>query len=179
MVSIKCLILCVLSYLLPLTIIFVAIALSPWFSFWDNALSDLGHCLKSSVAPLFNLALVLAGFLITIVVSRCLYGVSRVKTIILLYIGFTLILIGAFDEVYGKLHLFSSVMFFIGMIIYLVIYSVLEKKWYVLGIAVLHIVLWYLHFIQDIPPGAAIPELIAIFSFIPLYTYDIYREYRK
>ncbi len=43
-----------LSIIIPLISILVAAVLSDWFSIVNNALSDLGHAKRSSVAPLFN-----------------------------------------------------------------------------------------------------------------------------
>ncbi|MCK5626162.1 DUF998 domain-containing protein, partial [Candidatus Bathyarchaeota archaeon] len=44
----------------------ISIFQSPWFSWERSALSDLGHSVDSNVAPIFNLGLSLAGFLIMI-----------------------------------------------------------------------------------------------------------------
>jgi hypothetical membrane protein len=44
----------------------VSIVLSPWFSWWSNALSDLGHSVDSDVALLYNFGLLLAGFFMMI-----------------------------------------------------------------------------------------------------------------
>jgi hypothetical membrane protein len=40
----------------------VSMVLSPWFSWESNALSDLGHAIKSEVASIFNFGLLLVGF---------------------------------------------------------------------------------------------------------------------
>ena len=44
----------------------LSIILSPWFSWSTDALSDLGHSVKSDVASLYNFGLLLAGFLLVI-----------------------------------------------------------------------------------------------------------------
>jgi len=55
--------------LIAIIFIVTSIVLSPWFSWWSNALSDLGRSAatdvapKSEVAPLFNFGLLLSGFL--------------------------------------------------------------------------------------------------------------------
>ena len=59
-----CRLLPVFSVVVPLFLIMLAIALSGWFNIYDNALSDLGHAVRSNVVPLFNLGLSLGGFLI-------------------------------------------------------------------------------------------------------------------
>ena len=112
------------------------------------------------------------GFLVALTASRYMLDYNRLKAVILVYLGFSLALIGVFDEIYGFLHFIVSLMFFIGMIIYLISYSVYNKTIIPFIIAFLHIIMWILHFIYDIPPGAAIPELLAVFSYIPFYTLD-------
>ncbi|MCK4483018.1 hypothetical protein KAU55_07295, partial [Candidatus Bathyarchaeota archaeon] len=52
----------VIGSLLAYFSIGVSIALSPWFSWETNALSDLGHAVNSGVAPIFNFGLLLSGF---------------------------------------------------------------------------------------------------------------------
>ncbi|MEM2707195.1 MAG: hypothetical protein QW288_06765, partial [Ignisphaera sp.] len=54
------------SIFVPLICIAISIWLSPWFNILDNALSDLGHATRSSVAPIFNFGLSLGGFLIAL-----------------------------------------------------------------------------------------------------------------
>ena len=46
----------------------VSIVLSPWFNWESNALSDLGHAIRSEVAPIFDFGLLLAGFLLMVYV---------------------------------------------------------------------------------------------------------------
>jgi len=47
-------------------VIGISIIYSPWFSWQKNALSDLGHSVKSETAPIFNFGLLLTGLLIII-----------------------------------------------------------------------------------------------------------------
>lgn len=162
----------ILSICLPLLMILISIIMSPWFNIWYNALSDLGHAAKSSVAPIFNLGLVIGGYLISILGIKYMILYDKERTIILNYIGFMLILIGVYDEIYGKLHFLVSVLFFLGIIAYLLYISAKEKTIIPGTIAVLQIIMWYLHFYNDLPPGAAIPELIAVLSFAPFYYSD-------
>ena len=56
----------IVGLLLVYLAIGVSILLSPWFSWYRNALSDLGHVMKSEVASIFNLGLLLGGFLMII-----------------------------------------------------------------------------------------------------------------
>ena len=160
--------LAVLSIAIPLLLILLSILLSPWFNIVDNALSDLGHSIKSSAAPVFNAGLATGGFLISLV-SLCLLNSSRIYKALLFLAGYDLILIGVFDEVYGSLHFYVSLVFFITLIVLLVVYGLFERKYYFILLAIISISSWYLHFSKNIPPGAAIPELITIAFIIPVY----------
>jgi len=162
----------ILSVSIPLLLIFISIYLSPWFSFWDNALSDLGHACKSIVAPIFNFGLAVGGFLVSIASVKYMIYYSRLKSMILLFMGFMLVMIAVYDETYGKLHGAVSILFFIGLILYLILYGVKEKAIAPLIIAVLHIAIWFMHLAQNTPPGAAIPELLAVLTMIPFYMSD-------
>jgi len=46
--------------------IFLSLLFSPWFNWENNMLSDLGHAGISNAAPVFNLGLFLAGFLMMV-----------------------------------------------------------------------------------------------------------------
>ena len=160
--------LAVLSIAIPLVFILLAILLSPWFDIVNNALSDLGHSVKSKAAPVFNIGLVTGGFLIALV-DFCMLDCSRLYRALLFLAGYDLILIGVFDEVYGSLHFYVSLIFFTILIIMLLVYGVFERKYYSLSLAIISIILWYLHLYKDIPPGAAIPELVTVAFAIPVY----------
>ncbi len=160
-----------LSVAIPLSFIGLAALLSPWFSLLDNALSDLGHVVKSNAAPLFNLGLVLGG-LLSFTVSLKSSWVGRAYNAVLAYSGISLILVGVFDEAYGFLHFAVSVMFFTGLTAFLAVAVVREKllvKIFSLTLLAASITLWCIHYIYGIPRGAAVPELVSIASFIPIY----------
>ena len=71
----------------------LSIMLSPWFSWQQSALSDLGHATASSVAPLYNFGLVLTS-LFLIVYSVTVFGSqARYTSICLLVSGFLLQLV--------------------------------------------------------------------------------------
>jgi hypothetical membrane protein len=100
-----------------LSCIFVAISLSPWFSWSANALSDLG---VREAAVIFNSGLIAAGIL-SIVFATGLWMTSKGHILgrggaALFFIGaFALSGIGVFSEATGVVHLFFSVAFFILM----------------------------------------------------------------
>lgn len=112
----------VLVGILGLSIVYsclaASIALSPRFSWLRNTLSGLGHSVKSNVAVVFNLGLVLGGFLIAQYAILLLLKVRRMFTYYFLaFSGFCLQLVGVFDEVYGIIHFIVSLFFFLAIII--------------------------------------------------------------
>lgn len=86
--------------------IFIAIILSPWFRWENSALSDLGHSVRSEVAPIFNLGLLTSGFLIIYYSVTSFKNHAKYTSYLLILTGLSLQLVGAFDEVYKTVHLF-------------------------------------------------------------------------
>jgi hypothetical membrane protein len=165
------------SVIIPLICILVSVAYSPWFNIFDNALSDLGHAVKSSVAPLFNIGLVLGGLsaYTTAIVSR---HIDKHYNIVLMYTGVSLILVGVFDEVYRLLHFMVSVLFFIGIALFLLLVALKEEmkivKLYSATALVVIIVVWIIYFTYRVPRGAAIPEITSVALFAPAYLHVYY-----
>ena len=158
------------SFSVPLILIFISALLSPWFDPFSNALSDLGHATKSEVAPLFNFGLACGGFLATIASIKYLIRRNEILGLNVACSGFLLTLIGVFDEVYGFLHFFVSVAFFLSLLAFLVAYWIYYKRSKLLLLSVsLALFTWYLHFGPKMIKGAAIPELVSIFLFLPYY----------
>jgi len=98
------------------TLILLAIAYSPEFSWTENALSDLG-VQKGVTAVLFNTGLIITGVLailfaaglFTFVKARLL---SRIGGFLFLLDAFALTAIGIFPENIEPLHYYASVTFF-------------------------------------------------------------------
>ncbi|MFH0897336.1 MAG: DUF998 domain-containing protein [Candidatus Bathyarchaeota archaeon] len=106
----------------------VSIVVSPWFNFYDNALSDLGNtALHSSTAWIFNTGLVLSG----IFEASFAFLISRQRpswkyliwTVPLSVAGADLAMIGFFPENAGIVHLLVSVILFAFMSMAMFIYS--------------------------------------------------------
>ncbi len=161
------------SVALPLAFIAKAASMSEWFNVLENALSDLGHATRSGVAPVFNAGLVIGGLLAyTVAISS--RDVKTRYNIVLLFSALTLMFIGVFDEVYGKLHFYVSVLFFIGLLFYTAIcaldraLSLTVRSTAVVAVLVM-ITSWTLHYIFKIPKGAALPELICVVAWLPFY----------
>lgn len=171
--TLRGLILAVASFTIPLALIGLAATLSSWFNLYNNALSDLGHAIKSGVAPLFNTGLSLGGVLMILLAAKYVVSFSRTIGLLVMVAGYALILVGVFDEVYGVLHFVVSVLFFISILVLILGYGLILKNPKIIGLAfvlvALNVIAWALHITTGIPRGAAIPELISIFTTMPFY----------
>lgn len=173
------------SVVIPLICIIISIILSPWFNIFNNALSDLGHAVNSAVSPIFNFGLSSGGVLIITTATTIIPRFSKALATSLTLNGYTLILVAVFDEIYniyGKLHFWVSIAFFISLAISLIIYSIvvqgMVKKALSLTMLMICTTSWILHIFYRIPPGAAIPELISVFIVIPFYIDAVLKSLR-
>ncbi|MHA1653168.1 MAG: DUF998 domain-containing protein [Candidatus Thorarchaeota archaeon] len=103
--------------LVALLCIVTAIAISPWFSWFDNALSDLGNYNNGMpAAAIFNAGLITTGAMLFVFLMRLMGRVHDTLTrvglaIFSISVAF-LTLIGVFSENAGKIHFWASVGFF-------------------------------------------------------------------
>ncbi|ABM80860.1 DUF998 domain-containing protein [Hyperthermus butylicus] len=170
-----CMLLAVAGPLIPLAGIAVAATLaSGWWSFWDNAFSDLGNPRYDPVtAIVFNSALYTGAVLITVYAVLCIPRAGGLEAVLLALVGFTLGLVAVFDETYGHAHFVASAAFFLAMIPYVIAYSA-KRSPKLLATAALGTastsLLWYMHLVRDTPPGAAPPELTSIILLLAFYT---------
>jgi hypothetical membrane protein len=90
----------------------LSIAVSPWFTWTQHALSDLG--IQQSTAILFNNGIILSG-LLTLIFSVGLIKIlsRKIGAYLLLFSSLALIGIGLFPETVFPLHFFSSASFFV------------------------------------------------------------------
>ena len=106
-----------LTPLIMLGLIFLAITQSPWFSWHDNALSDMG---VNSVAPLFNGALLGGGllylaFAIGFLRWHGLHSIlSKAAAGLMLAGGIGLCLVGVLTEDAGRLHYVVAATYFLA-----------------------------------------------------------------
>ncbi|MBT8171460.1 DUF998 domain-containing protein [Candidatus Bathyarchaeota archaeon] len=114
--------------LIAMLFVLISIIFSPWFSFFNNALSDLGHSLNSEVAHLFNFGLLLSGFFIITYSVTIFKKHAKYTSYFLLVTGLSLQLVATFDEVYRSLHFQVSVLFFISIGLTSFIYLVERKS---------------------------------------------------
>jgi len=102
------------SPIVALSLISLAIIYSPWFSWTENALSDLG---VHEAAILFNSSLMISGIL-TLIFAIGLMRVLRqsklglIGTFVLILAAVSLFAIGFYPETAGPIHFYVSVAFF-------------------------------------------------------------------
>ncbi len=159
--------------LYALASIWISISLSPWFTWRNNAISDLG---VHSVAPIFNASLIVCGIMCAVFSAG---AILRFRSVILKS-GFFLILlasvslagIGIFTEDYSAQHMFFSVAFFVLLLLASLAlgpYFLLKRETLHLGIAgILTLVIglfgWAYHVAVGWGTGVAIPEAM---TFVP------------
>ena len=139
----------------------VSIALSPWFSWGRNALSDLGHAVKSGVAPIFNFGLMLTGFLIMIYAVTVLRGYARRTSYSMVISAFILQLVAAFNEVYGLLHFVVSFLFFISLGPTSILYATERKSSLAVIASIIGLLSWVFYWARIYNAGVAVPETIS------------------
>lgn len=155
----------------------VSIMLSPWFSWERNALSDLGHAVKSGAAPIFNLGLLLAGFLITIYAATVFRKHAKYTSICLVASAFTLQLVATFDEVYRSVHYAVSVLFFISIGITSISYAK-EKRSSLAAVSfMIGLGSWILYGARMYSAGIAVPETISSIMVVSWVMYSAVKIY--
>lgn len=139
----------------------VSIALSPWFSWERNALSDLGHAVKSGVAPIFNLGISLAGLLVIIYTATTFRKHAKYTSICVVVSASMLQLLATFDEVYGFLHYVVSVLFFTSIGISSIVYATEGRSLLAVTAFIIGIGSWLLYGMKVYSAGVAVPETIS------------------
>jgi len=161
----------IIGPLIAFVSILAAIAVSPWFTWAGNALSDLGHTvLHPASAPIFNTGLIIAG-IVTIFFGLGVFmkfkanAIAIVASVILLVADLALICVGLFPETMPPWHFIFSVTLFVSIALSLLFFGiafVIKKSTRMLGVLslVLGIVAaspWILMSWEH----AAIPEIIS------------------
>ncbi|MCS7120544.1 MAG: DUF998 domain-containing protein [Nitrososphaerota archaeon] len=155
------LILGILGPLVAYIFIWVSISSSPWFSWYKNALSDLGHAGRSSSAPFFNFGLALSGFINIIYACTVFRRHAKYTSYCLAFSAFMLQLVSVFDEIYGFIHFIVSVCFFISAAISCLVYAVEKRSFFALIAFVIGLSSWVLYWLGIYKAGVAVPEIIS------------------
>jgi len=148
--------------------IILCVALSPWFSWEANALSDFGHTYRSNVAPIFNFGLLLTGALMTVYSLLALVEYAKKTAYFLIFSAFSLQLVATFNETFGRLHYYVSVLLFLSLLVVSLAFTIEKKSW--LGLIVfLGAIGWGAYFAGIFEWGVAVPETISALSVTPWY----------
>jgi hypothetical membrane protein len=154
--------------LVVLSLIGLAIARSPWFSWTGNALSDLG---AHEAAAIFNSGLILGGIIFSVFAVglwESLWGkaLGRVGGLMALLTAIALCAIGIFPETAGEIHLYASLAFFLLLPVSLwlvgaALVQLGERRLGALVViaGVVALAVWALPW-----PAVAIPEIISSFA---------------
>ena len=147
--------------LTAMTFISLSIFLSQWFSWSENALSDLGHSINSPVAALFNFGLLLTGFFVILYSLISFQKYAKNTSYFLLAAGLSLQLIAMFDEVYGSLHTAVSVLFFVMLSLASISYAVEKKSILAVIAVIIGVFSWVLYGLDLFAWGIAVPEAVS------------------
>jgi len=139
----------------------LSIILSPWFSWSTDALSDLGHSVKSDAASLYNFGLLLAGFLLVIYSMTAFREHAKYTSRCLLVSALMLESVATFDEAYGSLHVVVSTLFFVSLGFSSMIYAVERKSVLVFLAFLIGLGSWILWWAGIYSAGVAVPETIS------------------
>ena len=150
-----------LGPLVALLFIGVSILLSPWFSWGNNALSDLGHSVNSDVAPLFNFGLLLSGFFTILYALTSFRKHAKYASYFLMLTGLTLQLVATFNEVYKPLHFQVSVLFFLTICFVSVSYIIEKRSVLTIVALVIGFASWILYGMNVYSAGIAVPETVS------------------
>jgi hypothetical membrane protein len=169
----------VIGPLLVYIFIGISISLSPWFSWERNALSDLGHAVKSGVAPIFNFGLLLTGFFLMIYAVKVLKEYARWTGYSLVISAFSLQLVAVFDEVYDPLHSVVSILFFLSLGITSLLYAVERKSYSAVAAFTIGLILWISYWAKIYSAGVAVPETISSAAVLLWIIPSVLRIYRS
>ncbi len=148
----------------PLLVYFsiaASLVLSPGFSWESNALSDLGHAVTSNAAPIFNLGLLLAGFLLIVYAATVFKEHAKYSSFCLLASSFLIQLLAAFNEVYGSLHYAVAVPHFVMLSITSIVYTIERRSAVALTTFLIVLGSWMLYGLGIFNIGIAVPETIS------------------
>jgi len=151
----------VIGPLLAYFFIGISISSAPWFEWSKNALSDLGHALKSESAVYYNFGLAAAGLIIAIYAVTSLMSSAKYSGLSLAASAFSLQLVAVFDEIYGRTHMLVSVIFFVLLLLSSLIYAI-EKRSILAGLSfILGFSAWLFYWMKLYSAGVAVPEIIS------------------
>jgi hypothetical membrane protein len=160
-------------------VIIISIIYSPWFSWQRNALSDLGHSVKSVTASIFNFGLLLTGFLIIIYVITIFQEHAKYTSFCLVVSAFILQSVAMFNEVYGFIHGVMAVLFFVSLWIASIVNAVEKKSFLALIVFIIGFGVWVLYGFRVYDAGIAVPEIVSFAASASLLQWSAIKILRK
>ena len=151
----------VLGPLTVYTAIAASLILSPWFNWQSNMLSDLGHAGTSDTAAIFNLGMLLAGFLMMVYSLTAFQKHAKYSSLCLLVSTFLVQLLAVFNEVYGSLHYFVAVPHFVMLSVTSIAYTVEKRSAVALATFIIAMLSWLLYALNIFSIGIAVPETVS------------------
>lgn len=148
----------------PLTVytsIAVSLALSPWFNWQTNMLSDLGHAVTSNTASIFNFGMLLAGFFMMIYSLTVFKKHARYSSFCLLVSTFLVQMLAVFNEAYGSLHYFVAVPHFVMLSLTSIVYTVEKRSAVAITTFLIVMLTWLLYSLNILNIGIAVPETMS------------------
>jgi hypothetical membrane protein len=139
----------------------VSLALSPWFSWKNNALSDLGHSVTSGAASIFNLGLLLAGFFLMLYAATAFKKHAKYSSYCLLVSAFFVQLLAVVNESYSSLHYAVAVPHFLMLSLTSIVYTVEKRSAFALATFLIVMLSWLLYSLNVFNIGVAVPETVS------------------
>jgi hypothetical membrane protein len=139
----------------------LSLALSPWFNWETNMLSDLGDAVTSNTAAIFNFGLLLAGFFMMVYALTVFKKHAKYSSFCLLVSTFFVQLLAAFNEAYGSLHYAVAVPHFLMLSLTSIVYTVEKRSAVALTTFGIAMFSWLLYTLNIFNIGIAVPETVS------------------
>ena len=139
----------------------LSLALSPWFNWETNMLSDLGNSVTSNTASIFNFGLLLSGFFMMVYALTAFKKHAKYSSFCLLVSTFFVQLLAAFNEAYGSLHYAVAVPHFVMLSFTTIVYTVEKRSAVALTTFGIVMFSWLLYTLNIVNIGIAVPETVS------------------
>ena len=166
----------ILGPLLIYLSIIISLLFSPWFRWESNALSDLGHAVTSSVAPIFNFGLLVSGFLLMIYSLTVFKKHAKYSSFCLLISVFLIQLLAVFNVAYGSPHFIIAGAHFVMLSVTSIVYVIEKRSIFTLITFLVVMFSWLIYILNIFNVGIAVPETVSklvilwiIYSSIRIY----------
>jgi len=141
--------------------IVMSLVFSSGFSWETNALSDLGHAVSSEVASIFNLGLLLAGFVLMIYALTVFKKHAKYSSYCLLVSAFFVQLLATFNESYGSLHYIVAIPHFVMLSITSIVYTLEKRSTFAFTTFLIVMLSWLIYALKIFNIGIAVPETVS------------------